>query len=136
MSKEPLPEWAKPGAEVIIREPYTFGGGANHIRTKITRVTATSIFVKGHNGEYRFVTSPYYSTPQEYATSRRNARSLYPVDDPTIQADKDIEATKAALARARAAIDSWRYDTTDPDRTAEAITALQDYLAHQKANES
>lgn len=130
-NRPPLPGWATPGTEVIIREPYNFGGGAQHTRTKITRVTTTSIFVEGYKGERRFVMPKYFrELPEEYGNAYRH--TLYPLDHSTIQTDKSVEETRAALARARAAIGSWHHDPTDPERTAEAITALQDYHTHQQ----
>lgn len=134
---KPLPAWAVPGAEVVIREPYSWGGGAAHTRTTVTRTTATSIFVKGHNGEYRFVAAKYGDFPEEYGTHTgyRRGRALYPADHPTIAHDQRLQEANTAQGAVRKAIKEWEYRPSDPDRTAALIEALQDYKTKQEATQ-
>lgn len=132
MTKQPMPEWAVVGTDVLIDPP-----SGPPSRVKISRVTKSSVFVRGENYsegyERRFVTlSGYRSVTdrlEEYGSGYSRSY-LYPLDSQQARATVARFQQKAVERKARQAAEEF-YRARGTQTALNAMNAINEYLESQ-----
>jgi len=115
-----VPDWLKPGAEVVTWSDGRGRSGPQHVRTsRVLKVAVKTFTVEGEDN--RFSITTLSATGGDAWTPGRWCR---PLDDDEARTVLDTDRRKATVRRALAAVDTWEKTRTRKNRLA-AIAALR-----------
>lgn len=142
--KQPLPDWATPGATVLL-EPGSYSRNRQFLEATVTRVTKTSVFVKASDGrERRFVQVDWLRETDrliEYGYRGGYGRNTY-IWNPEAPSIKEAKATAAkraveeAVAKAASDLAEVIHKAERPgqDYTTRIITLREALAKYEAAN--